>query len=477
MHTTLYLVASVLATAQAPVDPADGSLQPRLGRGQELLYRGSFTEEAKGQSVQFSHALKVETRVFVLDVMPQGTDVAFMTVCKGQPARPEGKIEADPTAVRLETARVDPQGRIKHGAGVSLAVPLDGPPTVECGVFVDAPRGRIQPEQTWETADGDRPPRSWTVAGFENMGGVRCLKLIGTQQSDDWERPRADHTAWHRVDTVWMTPKAGYATKVERVIERREPARKEANLRSVLRYELESSIQFPGPLFEDRRRDIQQVQALTESVNALLPRAGDIGPKPFEALLKRIDYHTQQYPPTPYRDALKRVQRLAEAGKRGEVPMEKPAEEAPPVSNVISLGKPAPDFLVGDLVTGNSVRLRRWLGRPILLVFYSPNSASADAVLHFAQKTLEGNSEQVVVLGLAVSDDTEKVLKQRASLRLTFPLLSGTGLRLSYAVEATPKLVVLDAAGLVRGSYIGWGPEIPRSVCEDLKKCRMPGQP
>ena len=48
-------------------------------------------------------------------------------------------------AVRLELAKVDPRGRIKTGAGVSLVVPLDGPPTVECGAFIEAPNGRLQP--------------------------------------------------------------------------------------------------------------------------------------------------------------------------------------------------------------------------------------------------------------------------------------------------------------------------------------------
>jgi peroxiredoxin len=274
-----------------------------------------------------------------------------------------------------------------------------------------------------------------------------------------------------------MTPKAGYAARVERIIERREPARKEANQRYVLRYELESNLTYPGQLFEDRRREIQQAQSLADNVNALLPRAGQFGPRPFENILKRIEYHCEQYPPTPYRDALRRVQRLAEAGKRGEAPPEvTPATDPTPVSNILALGRPAPDFLVPDLTNNNSVRLKHWIGRPILLVFYNPTSSSASEVLHFAQHVLDGNSDQVVVLGMAVSDDLTLLTKQRAALRLTYPMLSGTGLRLSYAVDATPKMVVLDAAGVVRGSYVGWGPETPRSVTEDLKKCHGPGE-
>lgn len=476
MHATIYLLASALAIAQAPADPSDWVLQPHLNRGQELVYRGSYTEEVKGQSVQFSRAYRMETRVFVLDNLPPASELAFLTTWKGRGLRPDGKAEPEISSVRMELAKIDSQGRLKTAPNVSLTLELDGPPSLECGAFVPLPPGNLQPEKSWEAPDGTRPGRLWRVIGAENVGGVRCVKLVGLQQSEDWDKPRADRTAWRRSDTVWMTPKAGYATKVERIIERREPARKEVGQRLVLRYELESSLSYPGMLYEDRRREITQAQALGEAVSAQLPRAGQIGPRPFEAILKKIEFHNEQHPPTPYRDALRRVQRLAEAGKRGEAPPEVTPTTEPPINSVLGLGKTAPDFLVTDLVNNTSVRLKHWIGRPIVLVFYNPNSSSAEELLHFAQKVLDSNSDQVVVLGMAVSDDTHLLMKQRASLRLTFPILSGTGLRLSYVVDATPKLVVIDAAGVVRGSYTGWGPETAQNVTGELKKCHKLGE-
>ena len=41
---------------------------------------------------------------------------------------------------------------------------------------------------------------------------------------------------------------------------------------------------------------------------------------------------------------------------------------------------------------------------------------------------------------------------------------------LSYAVEATPKVVLLDSDGVVRGTYLGWGRETPSAVTEELKR-------
>jgi len=470
MLATLYLFACGLATAQsAPADLSDGALMPRLGRGQELVYRGSYAEDSQGVGVQFNRSYRLETRTLVLDVQPRASDVVFLTIWKGKPAKDDGTTEV--SSVYLEKGRVDSLGKVTINGGVQSLV-LDAPPAIEHGAFVEAPHGKLHVDRTWDVADGSRPLLTWRVAGVDSLGGARCVKLIGNQQSDDWDRPRADRASWRRQETVWMTPRAGYAQRLERTIERRDPGRKDVTFKSVLRYELESSLQYPGQLFEDRRREVQQALTLSENVTGMLPRAGELGPRPFEAILKRMEQHCNQHPPTPYREALRRVQLLAEKGKRGEVPPEAPSDDSMAAPSRIIVGRTAPDFLVNDVLAGGTARLRKYIGKPILLVFYNPESPNAEEVLRFAQKIFDDGNEEVTVIGMLVSDDTEMMLSQRTSMGLTFPTLSGTGLRLSYAVEGTPKLVVIDAAGYVRGNYTGWGPDIPRSAAEDLKRCR-----
>ena len=469
MGTTLYILTCALATAQpAAADLSDWQGPPRLSRGQELVYRGTFTEEANNQGVLFQRTFRLENRVFVLETMPDGASIAFFTAWKGRSAKQEK--EAETTSVRLEVARMKANGRLETDRGASLAAPLDGPPLVECGAFVELPKARLAIDQTWEVLEAGRPARTWRVAAVETVNNTRCLKLVGAQQSEDWDAPRPGRNAWRRRDIVWLLPRTGCALKVERTIERREPARPEVGQKLVLKYELDSSMQYPGQLYEDRRREITQAQALGESVASLLPRAAQVGPRPFEALLTRIQNITVTSPPTPYREALKHVQRLAEVGKRGEAPPELPADDD--LVPQIAHGKPAPEFLVKDLTTKESVRLRHWLGRPTLLVFYSPTSPTIDSLLRFAQDVHDRHGDTVHVVTLAVSEDVERVLQQRRDMKVTVPVLSGTGLRLSYAIEATPKLVVLDSAGVVRTSCIGWGPETPYSVLEDLRRCR-----
>ena len=53
---------------------------------------------------------------------------------------------------------------------------------------------------------------------------------------------------------------------------------------------------------------------------------------------------------------------------------------------------------------------------------------------------------------------------------MTFPILSGTGLLISYAVDATPKLVLLDGGGTVRGNWTGWGQETADTITTELRR-------
>ena len=141
-----------------------------------------------------------------------------------------------------------------------------------------------------------------------------------------------------------------------------------------------------------------------------------------------------------------------------------------------TVGNKAPDFVATDLLSKKTSSPHQWLGRPILMIFYAPNSLTAEPVLRFGQQFAQDGSSPFHVLGLAVTEDADTARRQHADLRLTFPVLTGTGLRQSYAVEATPKLVILDGQGIVRGQYVGWGPETPEAVARLLTEC-LTGSP
>jgi hypothetical protein len=479
MAATLYLIGCVLATGQAPAAPAargDWVVVPRLSRGLELVYHGTYTEEGRGGHMQFSRNYRIETRVFVLDTPPRGADVVLLTVLKhrdpaanapGAPAAAEAAVGS----VRLERAFVDLQGRLT-ARGVNLTVPLDGPPLLECGAFLEAPAGRVGLEQTWEVAEAGRPLQVWRNSGTEMVGSTACLRLAGVQQSADWDRPRGDHTAWRRRDLVWLSSHTGVACRVERLIEHREPNSQQPTQWGKVRYDLDTNFQFAGALAEDRRHEITQAFAFRDQLAPLLAQPARSGPQ-LAALLKRIDYHLEHQPPTPYREAVLQVKHRAEAARRGESPPALP-EEAHAAPATATPGELAPDFVATVLTGDGSARPRAWLGRPVLMVFYSPASPTAPAVLRFSQRLAASLPQHLVVVGLSVASDAAQVRRQREELGVTFPVLDGAGLRISYDVQTTPKFVLLDAGNVVRGSWLGWGHETPTEVREELKRWMAP---
>ena len=468
MVASLCLITCALAVGQ-PADRSEWLLTPQLLPGMELVYSGTYAEEALMPNVQYTRHYRLDTVLFVLDGSNRNWDVAFMTSLSlkepNRGAKPEAK--EIPASVRLEVAGLDGQGKLR--SATSLVAPLMGPPTLECGVVLEAPITKVGRNQFWEVNEEGRPPRTWQVMGAEPCGGVTCIKLTGNQQSDDWDRPRADHTAWRRRDTVWLMPQLGVAQKVERVIERREPARRDPTQRTVLRYELESKLRYPGRLLEDRKQEILKAKKFQEDGRLLLAQPAQYRPQ-IEALLKRIAYYQDNNTPTPYRRALTALVTQLENARRGDT---QPAhfDEEPRLATAVTLGQRVPDFVVTDLTGKDSARFSRFLGRPVLVFFYNPTTESGKDVLRFAQSLHQRHGDNLGLMAMAVTHDPDVARKQHAELKLPFTVLDGQGLHLTFGVEATPRLVVLDREGIVRGTFTGWGVQTPHEITEELKRC------
>lgn len=484
MLPTVLLSTVLLMPAQpgrlpqpAPTTPpraADWSLALRLERAQEFVYRGSFTEECRTGTVQYQRSYRVESRLFVLDATPRMAEVACMTTLRqkdglisGQTGGP--KDDTDGRNIRVERFQVNPQGRLSSQAGVDLTPPLEGPATLEVGAFVELPGGRISPDQTWETEplNTDLPPISWKATGAEMLQGVRCLVLKTNQQSSDWDQPRGDRKAWRRQDTLWVAPRTGMALKVERVVEMREPAHKDPTYKGTLRVDLETTLPYPGQLYLDRQADIALAMGLRNEATPLFVTPNRYTTE-LNGLLKRAQNHLDQTPPTPYRQAILQVKAQVEAALRGEVQITPTTIKVAKPTGLL-VGKMAPDFLTTDINGKQSIGLKSLRGRPSILAFYNPTSSLTPDMLRFLGEISTSNQDRIWVLPLSTEENATVVQKQLTDLKLPLRVLQGSGLRMTYEVATTPRVVLLDAEGYVRGVYTGWGRDTPREILKDLK--------
>jgi peroxiredoxin len=462
--------SALVPPTQRPVAGARGSwlLSPQLAPGQEFTYSGLFKEEFSGTRVSHETVYRLENTLLVTDP----GKVAVLTVLKWQ--APPGKSDepaARPASVRLEILQVDRLGRARMASGMPAHVALDGPPTLESGAFIEFPPGSVVQDRPWETLEDGRPPRFWHAVGTESVRSTSCLKIVSAQKSENWDSPRADGAAWRRTDTVWVNPQIGLAYRVERVVELREPAHETPTRKLKVTYELVSRVSYPerGNLFSDRRQEIVKTLTYLDEAKPYL-RQPVLNRKQLEVILKKIELHIKnQAPNPPYRQALLQAQRRLQGALNGDAPVES-VEATPATAQPAAVGQRAPDFLVTDLISKQSLRLYKIIGRPVLMVFYNPATDTGRKVLQFTQQVSEKHRPGLSVLALAVTDDVEQARKQYEEMRLPFHVLDGRGLHRTFDVTATPRLVLLDAEGVVRAMYTGWGRQTPDEVSEELHR-------
>lgn len=448
-------------------DASEWVLTPQLAAGTELVYAGTCTEQSLLPGVQYSRTYRVENHVLILASELQTHDVAFMTTLSARDAADPTKYSA--ASVKADVGRLDANGKLR----------LAGPPStlLEIGCFVEGPAGKVGKNSTWEVDEEGRPPRSWVVLGTESCGGLACIKLQGQQQSEDWDRPRADRTAWRRRDIIWLSTQLGVAVKVERALERRDPARREPSHVTSTKYVLESRLRYPGRLFDDRKREVLQAKRFTDDATPLFAQAAQNAPQ-IDVLLRKVAYHLENTPSTPYRKAVVHLAQRVESARKGELLLaEYTAEEPATPIGPIRFGQKVPDTVLTDLLTRKTVRLSRMLGRPTLVVYYNPGTKTGVEVLDFAKHVADKFGDRVTILAMAVTNDPDAARQQHADLKLPFAIHNGSALRLSFAVEATPRFVVLDGEGFLRNAITGWAPHVGEDLLDDIARCGNPPRP
>lgn len=469
MIASICLLSCALTLGQ-PTDRAEWQLSPQLTTGLELVYQGVYIDESLIPNVQHQRHYKLEANLLIVDFKDKHWHGAFMTVLSMQDSN---KSLAGPMSVRLELANIDTEGRVRVDGKKLLEIPVTGPPTLECGFFVPAPLAKVGRNFTWDVADEGHPVCRWQVLGTETCAGVTCVKLAAVQQSADWDHPRADHTAWRRRDTLWIFPQLNVAQKVERIIERRDPARDLPTHRTIARYELESRLKYPGSMFEDRRQELLKAKKLHDDALALAKQPAQ-NRMQIDILLQRIANQLDRSTPTHYRKAFVHIKSMLESAKKGETLVPQVHVADSPMQHTVKaldVGQRAPDFYVSSLTEEQAFRLNSQLGKPVLVVFYNPATTTGIEVIRYAKQLTESTKGTVSVMAMAVTSDAEIARKQHRDMRLPFPVLDGQGMRMTFGAELTPRFVLLDGEGYVRLAQTGWGLQIPYEIQEALQRC------
>jgi len=157
----------------------------------------------------------------------------------------------------------------------------------------------------------------------------------------------------------------------------------------------------------------------------------------------------------------RRVAKLDEVPFPEEEPAEMPEVEEPPAVDLT--GKEAPDFTLNDLA-GTPVTLSKLRGKPVLLDFWASWCGPCRMELpHVQELHTEYADKGLQILAVSVDATVEEAKKAVEEDKLTFPVLwadpSGAEVQKiseAYGVSAIPRLLLIDADGVVRADLTGY---------------------
>jgi len=460
---------------------------PRFVRGDEFVYVGEVLEAGERVDNRFRKKHEFEVRVFVLEATEGTADCAVQTL-----VRPLADLALDkkqlPPSVRIELVRIDARGRLVRlipaagppplslgpsaATAPALRFPIDSIPAVELGMFLPLPGKPATVAATWELADPGRPPMVYTVLKEATWNGGRCLEVNAIQQTAGYEDPSKAVTGWKRTDVLLVGPTDGFASSVRRRVERREGAAVVGWVE--LTYELRPPTRYLGTRYADARREAEAAYSFAAELAPLVPLVGKIDPQQFRPKLSKIERFLADHPaPTGFRDSVESVRRRCEAATRGESPPTPTATDTPP-PDPPTVGRPAPDFAVPWVHAGGQFRPSAVRGRPVVLVFYRPESKTAQATLAVAEALHANYTGRAAVVAISVVDGLGVAERQRTALKLTVPIANGDSIRDLYQIDTYPKFYAIDSAGILAWKFDGYGSETGYLVKEQLERLLNP---
>jgi hypothetical protein len=474
MFAQSIVVASLLLGA-----PPERAAGPRLEKGLEVRWAGTFAEATFRPGVRAVRNYDVDTRVFVVDTGDFGADAILFTRVF---LKPDLKTAEPPAGiVRLELVRIDPQGKVKilpspadpdnpdPKARLWPAAQLQGLPSLEAGFFFEFPDKPLKSGLAWGREDTGRPIINWKAADADSFHGQLAIKVVAEQKTAGYYGERIRQPEWRKQDTLTVIAAHGFASRLERVIEKRDPEAEELAFRSVLKLEQTGRVMYAGRMYEERRDDGLHAAAFTAMLDRGLATGGHEGSKPFEALVRRTQAYLSDHGSndTPYQEAILAVRKRADSAAKGNLPPAPPPEDPVPTVDPLTVGKPVPDLTAPGVSTAAPIKLSDLKGKPVLLAYFQSSAPSGAPVLKLTDEL--HRRKLATVLPLVIGDPrSAKTLI--ADVKAAVPVYDGTGVYKVHGLEATPVFVVIDADGVVRHVARGWGGETAATVTRELER-------
>jgi len=136
------------------------------------------------------------------------------------------------------------------------------------------------------------------------------------------------------------------------------------------------------------------------------------------------------------------------------------------------VGKDAPDFALKGL-DGRNLRMSEFRGQVVLVNFWARWAGDSRQEMPALDRiNTTYNRAGLVVLGVSVDEDVRRAREFAGAMGVSYPILFDTGSEIGkdYLIERMPMTILVDRAGVVRYSSIGFKRGDERAYLDHIRE-------
>jgi peroxiredoxin len=136
------------------------------------------------------------------------------------------------------------------------------------------------------------------------------------------------------------------------------------------------------------------------------------------------------------------------------------------------VGKNAPDFVLRGL-DGRNLRLSEFRGQVVLVNFWARSDGDSRQQMPALDRiNITYQRAGLVVLGVSVDDDLRRSKEFAAAMGVSYPVLFDTGTEIGkdYLLQKMPMTILVDRAGVVRYSNVGFKRGDERAYLDHIRE-------
>jgi peroxiredoxin len=136
------------------------------------------------------------------------------------------------------------------------------------------------------------------------------------------------------------------------------------------------------------------------------------------------------------------------------------------------VGKEAPDFVLKGL-DGRNLRMSEFRGQVVLVNFWARWAGDSRQEMPALDRINTTYSRAgLVVLGVSVDEDLGRAREFARAMKVSYPLLFDTGSSIGrdYLLEKMPMTILVDRAGVVRYSNVGFKRGDERAYLDHIRE-------